>query len=74
MHCSPDRPRALQRAEAEGKFMGEMQARRNETANQMQELQTCAASKHPIPPCTIIRHYAVHRNSRISSGSRQVGR
>ena len=50
MHCSPDRARALQRAEAEGKFVGEMQARRNETANKMQELQTCAASKHPLPP------------------------
>ena len=50
MHCSPDRARALQRAEAEGKFVGEMQARRNETANKMQELQTCARRSTPSCP------------------------
>ena len=41
--------RAKEAKEQEDKFVGEMQARRNETATKMQELQTCAASKHPIP-------------------------
>ena len=47
-------PPLLQRAEAEDKLAGGMQTRRNETASKMEELQTCAASKHPTlsEPCT----------------------
>ena len=50
-------PALLQRAEAEAKLVGEMQTRQQETAKKMQELQTCSASKHPIPPCTITPAY-----------------
>ena len=50
-------PALLQRAEEEAKFAGWVQARREETAKKMQELQTCSASKHPIPPCTITPAY-----------------